>query len=114
MDLYSLIYVFQAAAWFGGSYLIVFEYKRLHSEAWYANKLFWVLNLITILLTVGVLYKAYWKNKYILYSAAGNLLINSILVFFMFNTQKRTVGNKRPTYDEHLLGTPTQKARLLE
>ena len=86
--------------------MIVFEYKRLHSEAWYANKLFWVLNLIVIALTVGLLRKDYFENSYMLYSAVANFVVNLILVGFMFNTQKRTAFNKRPTFEEHLLNTP--------
>lgn len=73
-------------AWFGSSFLIVFEYKRLHSEAWYANKMFWVLNLIVIALTVGLLRKDYFENTYMLYSAVANFVVNLILVGFMFNT----------------------------
>ena len=66
--------------------MIVFEYKRLHSEAWYANKMFWVLNLIVIAITVGLLWKDYVENTYILYSAVANFVVNLILVGFMFNT----------------------------
>ena len=108
LDLFGLIYIFDAIAWFSSSALIVFEYKRLHSEAWYANKLFWVLNLIVIALTVGFLWRDYVENLYMLYSAVANFVVNLILVGFMFNTQKRTAFNKRPTFEEHLLNTPKQ------
>jgi hypothetical protein len=108
LDYFSLIYVVDAIAWFAGSALIVFEYKRLHSEAWYANKLFWVLNLIVIALTVGLLWNEYMENQFMLYSAVSNFIVNAILVGFMFNTEKRTAFNKRPTFEEHLLNTPKQ------
>jgi len=111
LDYFSLIYVIDAIAWFAGSALIVFEYKRLHSEAWYANKMFWVLNLIVIMLTVGFLWKDYMMNPYMLYSAVANFVVNLILVVFMFNTQKRNAFNKRPTFEEHLLNTPKQDTR---
>ena len=86
LEWYSLIYVVQAIAWFGGSALIIFEYNRLHSEAWYANKMFWVLNLIVIILTVGFLWSDFRRNYYMLFSAVANFVVNTILVVFMFNT----------------------------
>ena len=36
-DIFSLFYGLQAFAWFFGTALIVFEYKRSLSEAWYSN-----------------------------------------------------------------------------
>lgn len=111
LDYFSLIYVLDAIAWFSSSALIVFEYKRLHSEAWYANKMFWVLNLIVITLTVGLLWRDYVENPYMLYSAVANFVVNLVLVGFMFNTQKRTAFNKRPTFEEHLLNTPKQETK---
>lgn len=86
LDLYSLIYLFNALAWLGSAILIVFEYNRLHSEAWYANKLFWVLNLIVITLTTGLLWVDYVENYYMLYTAVANFVVNLILVGFMINT----------------------------
>ena len=70
-----------------------------------------MLNLIVILLTVGFLWKDFVENYYMLFSAVANFVVNSILVVFMFNTQKRTAFNKRPTYEEHLLNTPKQESR---
>ena len=48
--------------------------------------MFWVLNLIVIALTVGLLWKDYVENTYMLYSAVANFVVNLILVGFMFNT----------------------------
>lgn len=45
-DYLALFYVFQCIAWFYGTWLMAFEYRRLLSEAWYANQMFWVLNLV--------------------------------------------------------------------
>ena len=36
-DYWAVFYIFQAAAWLFGTWLMIFEYKRLLSEAWYAN-----------------------------------------------------------------------------
>lgn len=52
-DYFSVFYLVQAAAWFYGTWLMIYEYKRLLSEAWYANQLYWVFNLLFEALTFG-------------------------------------------------------------
>jgi hypothetical protein len=37
LDWLAAFYLFQALAWFYGSWLMTFEYRRLLSEAWYSN-----------------------------------------------------------------------------
>jgi hypothetical protein len=58
-DYFGLFYVFQSLAWFFGTWLMMFEYKRLLSEAWYSNQLFWVMNLTLEVLTVATLINDY-------------------------------------------------------
>jgi len=48
--------------------------------------MFWVLNLIVIILTVGFLWSDFKRNYYMLFSAVANFVVNTILVVFMFNT----------------------------
>ena len=58
-DYYTLFYAIQSLAWLGSWALMRFEYKRRLSEEWYANQLFWVLNLIFEIISIAVLWNAY-------------------------------------------------------
>lgn len=63
-DYFSVFYLFQAAAWFYGTWLMIYEYKRLLSEAWYANQMYWVLNLIIECLAFGAQIDNYLQAPY--------------------------------------------------
>ena len=58
-DNFSLFYGVQALAWFLSTVLMVIEYKRGLSEAWYSNQMFWSLNLLFQIITVSVCHNYY-------------------------------------------------------
>ena len=92
---------------------MTFEYRRLLSEVWYANQMFWVLNLILQILSVVLLTQHDSKKNlpYIIVSSF-NIAANLILVVLMLKTERRTLKNRRPEYN--LLGdTPTKQRRAL-
>jgi hypothetical protein len=43
---------------------MIYEYKRLLSEAWYANQMYWVLNLIIECLAFGAQIDNYLQAPY--------------------------------------------------
>lgn len=108
----GLFYIFWALAWFYGCWLMAFEYRRLLSEVWYANQLFWVLNLLLQTLSLSLLYNEAKDVSYIVAVNGVNITANLILVILMLKTEKRTLQNRRPEYN-FLGDTPTQKRRAL-
>ena len=75
---------------------MVFEYRRRRSEEWYANQMYWFLNLSFEVVTVMILIKDYVRAPMMLVCAALNILGNLLLVILMFKTEKRTANNPRP------------------
>ena len=75
---------------------MIFEYRRRRSEEWYANQLYWCLNLIFEIVTVMILISDYLKAPMMLVTAIINVLGNLLLVILMFKTEKRTADNPRP------------------
>jgi hypothetical protein len=51
LDPFALIYIVQVIAWSLSCFIMIYEYRRLLSEAWYCNQLFWTLNLIAEAIT---------------------------------------------------------------
>ena len=95
-DFYTVVYAFQGSAWVFSCYLMVFEYRRRRSEEWYANQMYWFLNLSFEVVTVMILIKDYLRAPMMLVCAALNILGNLLLVILMFKTEKRTANNPRP------------------
>jgi len=75
---------------------MMFEYKRLLSEAWYSNQLFWVMNLTLEILTVAILLDDYTRAPTMMGMACLNISGNLILVILMLKTERRTLQNRRP------------------
>ena len=98
-DNFSLFYGVQALAWFLSTVLMVVEYKRGLSEAWYSNQMFWSLNLLFQIVTVGVCHEFYTNNPFMIISCSFNIALNLMLVVLMLRTERRTVRNKRPHVD---------------
>ena len=88
---FSFFYIFQAIAWFYGSWLMTFEYQRLLSEAWYSNQMFWLLNLIFEVIGFAIQIRYYAIAVYMLVISSINILANLTLVVLMFKTEKRTL-----------------------
>ena len=87
LDFFSLFYLFQAAAWFYGTWLMIFEYKRGLSESWYSHKLYWVLNLAIEGVAVLILIKEYLQSPLMISIACINIFANLCLVILMFKTE---------------------------
>jgi hypothetical protein len=88
------------------------EYRRLLSEVWYANQMFWVLNLLFSILSIWLLYDVRPEAPYMYSVAIVNISANLVLVILMLKTERRTLKNRRPEYN--LLGdTPEKKRRVL-
>jgi len=85
---------------------MVFEYKRSLSEAWYSNQMFWSLNLLFQIVTVGVCHEFYTNNPFMITSCSFNIALNLMLVVLMLRTERRTVRNKRPHVDQEYPDTP--------
>ena len=100
---YAVLFVIQAAAWGFATFLMLFEYQRLLSEAWYANQLFWVLNLIAVCVTIGVLRKEIVNSVFMLCTATFNFAVNTTLVVLMLKTERRTLYNRRLNIEEEYL-----------
>ena len=90
----------QAFAWSLAVFLMIYEYRRLLSEALYANQLFWILNLIAELVTIGILRKEIYNSIFMMCTASVNLIVNLSLLIMMFKTEKRTVRNRRPNIED--------------
>lgn len=90
---------------------MMFEYRRLLSEAWYSHQLYWTLNLIIECVAVGLLAEDILQSPYVLTVAVINIVANLALVILMCKTEKRTLQNRRPEFD--LLNTPTGSKRHL-
>lgn len=82
---------------------MLFEYQRLLSEAWYANQLFWTLNLLAVIVTIAVLRKEIINSVFMLCTASFNFAVNSTLVVLMFKTERRTLYNRRLNIEEEYL-----------
>ena len=78
----------QCTAWLLSAYLVVYEYKRLLQEAYYSNKMFWVLNLACELITVVVLYEIYFNNLFMLMTALLYTSMNVALIVLMIKSKK--------------------------
>ena len=91
-----MVYAFQGSAWIFSCYLMVFEYRRRRSEEWYANQMYWFLNLVFEVVTVLIIFKDYLHAPTMLVCAALNIMGNLLLVILMFKTEKRTANNPRP------------------
>ena len=101
-DYFMVFYFLEALAWIESSYLMVFEYRRRLSEEWYANQLFWSLNLLFETITVIVLRKDYMEDPFMFSLAGFNMLGNFLLVILMFRTERRTITNMRPETSENI------------
>jgi hypothetical protein len=75
--------------------MIVQEYVRLLSEAFYASQLFWYLNLAAEIITMVLLRKDILNSWFMMTTALFNLSINLTLIILMLNTKKRSKYNKR-------------------
>ena len=113
LNVYSLFYLFQATAWFYGTWLMIFEYRRLLSEAWYSHQLYWVLNLTIECVSVLLLIESYVKSPLMLSIACINIFANLCLVVLMFKTERRTLQNRRPAQGYDVPNSVEQKRRLL-
>lgn len=82
----------------------MFEYDRLLSEAWYANGLFWILNMAAELVIIGILRQDVLHSVFMLVTALFNVTVNAVLIIMMLNTKKRTITNPRLNVeDEYFL-----------
>lgn len=82
----------------------MFEYDRLLSEAWYANGLFWILNMAAEFVTIVILRQDVLHSVFMLVTALFNLTVNFVLIIMMLNTKKRTRTNPRLNVeDEYFL-----------
>lgn len=103
-EYYSLIYLVQTLAWTVSCWLMTFEYERLLSEAWYANQLFWALNLVAEFATVVVLRTDILGSIFMMFTASFNVAVNFALVVMMLSTKRRTADNLRLNLEgEYLL-----------
>jgi len=101
---FALMYLFQTVAWAFSAFLIVFEYDRLLSEAWYANGLFWILNMAAEFVTIVILRQDILHSVFMLVTALFNLTVNFVLIIMMLNTKRRTRTNPRLNVeDEYFL-----------
>ena len=73
---------------------MVAEYKRSLKEAWYANKLFWILNLIIQVTIVSLLHAEYVQDYFMIITASLNIYTNLTMVILMFFNDKRTVRSR--------------------
>lgn len=99
-DNFSLFYGVQALAWFLSTALMVIEYKRGLSEAWYSNQMFWSSNLLFQIITVSVCHKYYSQNGFMISACCFNLLGNLTLVVLLLRTASRTERFKRPYVEQ--------------
>ena len=97
-----VFYGILALAWLESWALMRFEYKRRLSEEWYANQLFWGLNLLFEIITICVLREAYLNDPVMIALASFNVLGNLCLVVLMFKTERRTIQNMRPEPSENI------------
>lgn len=93
-DWLIIIYAVESLAWLLSTNLMIVEYKRRLSEAWYANQFFWVANLSLSILNLIILYKDF-STLTILFTSF-NIFANLVLVILMARTKKRTLQNRRP------------------
>lgn len=111
IDYFSWFYILQSAAWFLSGYLVIFEYRRSLSEAFYSNKMFWAMSLLGEILIVAVLNQEYFSNYFMLATAFVNIALMSSLIGLMLKT-------KDPVRDAPLTDlserTPPSQTRLLE
>jgi hypothetical protein len=94
-DMYSLLYGVQAAAWGLGSFVMLAEYKRSLKEAWFANKLFWFLNLAIEITILALLHEEYANDWFMIITASFNLLINLTLLLLACKTDVRIKRNRK-------------------
>jgi len=92
---------------------MIFEYRRLLSEAWYSHQLYWVLNLTIECVSVLLLIESYVKSPLMLSIACINIFANLCLVVLMFKTERRTLQNRRPAQGYDVPNSVEQKKRLL-
>ncbi len=90
MDFFALIYIIQVIAWTLSCFIMIFEYHRLLSESWYANQLFWILNLVAEAVTFYLLRVDLLASPFMITTVCINLGVNGSLVVMMFFTTKRT------------------------
>ena len=115
-DWFGLFYGFQGLAWLFSGYLMTFEYKRLLSEEWYSNQLFWVLNFICEFTTFCILFDEYIETPVMLTTAFFNIFANITLIVLMFRTKRRTLASRRPQtgeVDPLLLSSDVEERRVL-
>lgn len=88
---------------------MIFEYRRLLSEVWYANQMFWVLNLLVQSLSLAFLWTDLSDVSYMLVVASVNIVANFALLILMLKTKKRTLQNRRPEFN--LMGESPARLR---
>jgi hypothetical protein len=87
-------YLVQMGAWIFCLWLLVYEYNKRLSEAWYAHQLFWLSNMFLEFLTMSIYHKkisAMDKTFMII-----EIVANFVLIILMFKTKRRDFLNLRP------------------
>ena len=82
---------------------MIYEYRRLLSEAWYANQTFWTLNLVAEALTFYFLRDDVLASPFMITTVSINLGVNCALVVMMIFTTRRTETTPRLNIDDELL-----------
>lgn len=100
LDGWSWFYALDAVGWFVCCYLLVFEYQRLMTEAWYSTKLFWVLNILCAVVTIMVLNTIYFNDTFMLLQGIIGLIFNTALIVLSFVNDRQ---NKHEKLDETLI-----------
>ena len=94
MDGWSWFYALDSLAWFVCCYLLVFEYQRLMTEAWYSTKLFWVLNILCQIVTIMVLSGIYFNDTFMLFQGIIGLIFNTSIIVLSFVDDRQTKHNQ--------------------
>lgn len=95
-EYWTFFYALQGLSWAFAVWLMIFEYQRLLSEAWYANQLFWSLNLLLEVIDFAVLFDNYVSSPVMLVGVMIYMIALTTLVVLMFCTETRTLQNMRP------------------
>lgn len=110
---WTVFYFLQGCVWLLAIWLMIYEYQRLLSEAWYANQLFWALTLLIELVDFFVLMDDYLSSPLMLVGMFCNLIGLTCLVVMMFFTEKRTLLNMRPQVGTEEVLLPEEGQRSL-
>jgi len=74
-------------AWIGSYRLLIYEYRKGLSEAWYSHKFFWIMNFFAF--TVSFAYGAWYRyqNYFHLGYNISIMICNSVLLGLLMNTK---------------------------